>query len=823
MLRIFTLGCVLVAFSNSLFASSPNLNDISPVGAQRGTEVVVNFLGARIGAVQEVMAYTPGITVKKTEVVNDNHLRVTLAIAADCRLGEHLFRIRTAGGLSEARTFWVGALPFVEEKEPNSEFGTPQLVPLNVTVHGTITGEDVDYYQVECKKGQRLSAEIEGMRLGRGFWDPYIAILNDKRFELATSDDSTLTGQDGRCGIAVPADGKYTVMLREASYGGGTAYRLHLGTFPLPTAVVPAGGKPGEEIEFRFLGDPLGELKQKIKLPPVADENFRLQANTADGTAPTGFKCRVIDLPNFMDTPTSAQVSGAGAGTAPCAFNGLIGQRGEVKHFKFAAKKGQTFDIQCHARRLGSKLDPVIHISDNNAGQYGTYRLGSDDAIGPDSSMRFAVPEDKEYILWIHDHLKGGGPDYFFRLEVTAVAATTVLGIPKVDGNNVSNQDRQAVAIPKGGRFATLVSVQRGDWGGPSNFIWAGLPPGVTAAADVIDAGLGFVPVVFEAKPDAANAGAFVPLAVAPVDGNVKPKNTTSLDVNFNIGVNNTTFHRNFTDRIAVAVTDPLPFSIEAVEPKAAIPQNGSINIKVIVKRTAPFKAAITIYPLFTPPGTGITGSAVIPEGQSEVLVSANAAPNCAIRSWKTAFLAVTDVGKGPVWTSTQLFALGVQAPMVAFAQERASVEQGQPTAIFGKLAVATPFVGDAAVNVIGLPVKVIATASKITKDTKELNIPLTTDKASPAGKHGVYCQVVVNHNGETLYHNVGGGELRIDVPLPPKPTAAATPVQAATPLPATAVKPPEKRLTKLEQLRLEQDAREKAAATPAKPPEAKK
>ena len=50
-------------------------------------------------------------------------------------------------------------------------------------------------------------------------------------------------------------------------------------------------------------------------------------------------------------------------------------------------------------------------------------------------------------------------------------------------------------------------------------------------------------------------------------------------------------FHRHFTDRIAVAVTDAAPYSIEVVEPKAAVPQNGSINLKVVAKRAAGFTA----------------------------------------------------------------------------------------------------------------------------------------------------------------------------------------------------------------------------------------
>jgi len=61
--------------------------------------------------------------------------------------------------------------------------------------------------------------------------------------------------------------------------------------------------------------------------------------------------------------------------------------------------------------------------------------------------------------------------------------------------------------------------------------------------------------------------------------------------------------------------------------------------------------------------------------------------------------------------------------------------------------------------------------------------------------------------------HNVGSSELRIDVPLPPKQNEAPK-----APAPAVAAKKPEppklaaqKRLTRLEQLRLEQEEREKA------------
>src|SRR5262249_47989741 len=186
----------LFLLSSAVSAATPSLGSVSPRGGQRGKEVVFSFNGGRLSDAQEVLFYSPGFRVSKLEVVNDGQVKATVKIAEDCLPGEHPVRLRTKSGISELRTIWVGALPAIAEKEPNSEFDKPQKIPLNVTVEGVVDTEDVDYYAVELKKGQRLSVEIEAMRLGVTFFDPYIAILDSKRFELATSDDSPLNKQD---------------------------------------------------------------------------------------------------------------------------------------------------------------------------------------------------------------------------------------------------------------------------------------------------------------------------------------------------------------------------------------------------------------------------------------------------------------------------------------------------------------------------------------------------------------------------------------------------------------------------------------------------
>ena len=51
------------------------------------------------------------------------------------------------------------ALKEMSETEPNNDFAAPQAIPMNVTVTGVADNEDVDYFVVDAKKGQRITAE----------------------------------------------------------------------------------------------------------------------------------------------------------------------------------------------------------------------------------------------------------------------------------------------------------------------------------------------------------------------------------------------------------------------------------------------------------------------------------------------------------------------------------------------------------------------------------------------------------------------------------------------------------------------------------------
>lgn len=792
-----------------LFAASPSIGAPSPRGLQRGAESVLIIGGGNLADAQEVLFLTPGFTVSKLEVVNAGQVKANLKIAPDAALGEHVFRVRTATGISNMHTFWVGALPIVDEKEPNNDFPTPQKIAMNTTVHGSIGGEDVDYFSVDAKKGQRISVEVEAMRLASGFFDPYVAILDTKRFELAQSDDTTLFKQDGCLSIVAPEDGTYIVQIRESSYGGGSAYRLHIGTFPRPSAVIPSGGKLGEEIELTFLGDASGPIKQKVKLPAtMPDGQFAVHCQDANGISPSGLPFRLSpDAKSVVEVEPNDNHAQASKGDLPCAFHGIIGKPGDIDFFKFTAKKGQVFDVECQARRLGSPLDPIMYIYPLNGGAM----TGNDDSRGPDSFFRITIPNDGEYALSVTDHLKKGGPTYTYRIELNPVQPRIDLTIPRVA---LYSQERQAMAVPRGNRFATLVSASRVDVGGDLNITAEGLPAKTTFATETMTAGMTVVPIVLEAAPDAPIAGTLGTFNAKPVDPKVNVPSVFSLLADFTIAAPGQSLYCSTLGyKTGFAVTQESPFKISIVEPKVPLVHNGSMQLKIVAERKPDFKAAITIVPLYNPPGVGSASSVVIPEGQNEVLFPMNANGGAPVRKWKYVVMGSAPTATGPVWVSSQLATIEIAPPYMGLTFERGAVEQGKETQIFVKIANTKPFAGNARINLIGLPAKVTTAAELvINKDTKEIPFPIKTEPTAPAGIHrNLFCQIIVMENGEPVVHNIGATELRIDVPLPPKKDQ---PMVVAAPMPMPKVDPamPPKRLSRLEQLRLEQEEREKAA-----------
>ena len=797
-------------------ASSPGLSIITPRSVPRAQEVEMTFHGSRLADAQEILFYDSGFEVIELKP-EDGKVTAKVKVAADCRLGEHVAHVRTASGISEYHTFHVGALPLASEAEPNSEFEAPQAIAMNTTVQGVVENEDVDYYVVEAKQGERISAEVLGMRLSDTMFDPYVAIMDSKRFELSSADDSPLALQDCVASVVAPEDGKYTIAVRESSYGGngGCRYILHVGNFPRPLATFPAGGKIGEETEVTFLGVPGGDVVQKVTLPTEPNKDFGICLETAEGIAPTPNPFRLFPHANAFEVEPNNAVAEASPVELPLAFNGIIAEEGDIDFYKFSAKKGETYEIECFARRVRSPLDSVMAVYDIN----GKTLASDDDARKPDSYFRFTFPEDGEYVLGVYDHLRRGGPDFVYRVEFSPVEKSVTLGIPRVARYS---QSRQQIYVARGNKFGTVFSAARQNFSGELVLDPQGLPGGITMHAEAMPDNQNTMPVVFEAAADAPIGGALIDFRIKHSDPATGISGGFENRADYVIADPGQSLY-SWKDvyKLAVVIVEELPYTLEIVQPQVPLVKGGSMQLKIVAHRKEGFTAPINVIVPYLPPGVGGTSSVTIPEGQNEVLYPLNANGNAGIKTWRIFALGSADVN-GTAWVSSQLANLEVAEPFINFAMERAAVEQGKETEIFCKITHGKPFEGEAQVTLLGLPAKVTAPESTIKAGQEELVFKLTTDATSPEGTHkNIFCRVIITQNNEPILHNVGGTELRVDKPLPPPKEAAPMPMPTPPAEVAKKEEPkpepmPEKRLTRLEKLRLEAAERAKAAAAAA-------
>ncbi len=769
------------AFANSNAAvapSTPQLTRILPRGIERGGEYVLQFRGERLEKAEEVFLYDPDgkITVVEVKPVDAKRVDVTINVAQDCRLGEHIAQIRTRDGISEFRSFYVGAMKEVQEKpEPNSSLETAQEIELDCTINGVITNEDIDYFRFTGKKGERVSVEVEAVRLGYMF-DPAIALLDSERFEIAVSDDTPLTKQDAWFSVILPEDGDYYITIREASFRGNgeCRYRLHVGRFARPTAVIPAGGKPGETLTLKFAEQLVGAepkinwIEKEVTLPEQAGFRGGIFYEDEWGICPSPVPFRLSNLENvfetegnntFPDSPVIDLTGSAGVAMG-VAINGIVNETGPLDFFRFKAKQGQVFTFTCCGRSIGSNIDSVINIY--NASQQAL--AGNDDSRGLDATLRFQVPADGEYFVSVRDHMNRQREDFVYRLEIAPVSPSLSIGIQR---NDRYSQNRQTIAVPQGNRFAVLVNASRSEFGGPIELIHENLLSGLTLHAVPMAANLNLMPVVFEADADAPLGGQLVDFRARHTDPSTNILGRFSNLADFVLGEpNNALYYSSTVDRLAMAVIEPLPFKLEIVQPKVPLIRNGSLHVQVIAHRDEGFDQPIRIFFPFLSPGVGTTSQQVIPEGQTSFTYPLNANTNAQLGPWPMYVIGSSDVN-GPAWASSQLAELTIAEPFVKTDFERASVELGQTTKLYGKVEHLVPFEEEAIAEVIAVPANVeVQSPIAFDKETSELSFEVKTNEASPPGKHTLYCQITIVRDGEPMTFRTSDIQLLINKPV---------------------------------------------------------
>lgn len=795
MKRIAWLAAAIVLEAVCVWGAPPSVEAVAPGAGQRGSEFKLHLIGSRLSNPRGVLLYSPGVECTRLEAKNDNEVVLTLKADANCRLGEYAFRLWTARGASELRTFRVTPFPLVIEEEPNDDLARPQEVSLNVTVAGVVESAGFDHYAVVLKQGQRLAAEVEGVRLGSDVVDTVLTVFGPDGRELVSNDDNPLFRQDPFVTLVAPTDGRYIVQVRDTSYGGGDAarYLLHLGTFARPSAIFPAGGPAGSEIEISLLGDASGDHKQTLKLPELGHP-FALYPSDGSGPpAPTPNPFRVSPFPNSVevepnDEPASLRDESV---SWPIALNGVIDKPGDIDHFRFRAAEGHVITVEAFAVRVGSPLDPIVAVLHPN----GELLASNDDDETHDSRLTVRIPADGDYFIRISDKRRQGGARYHYRVELSRPSTgLTVFLAPPVR----KTQDRTVIAVPRGNRILAHLGVRRDGVSGQVRITPNDLPRGVTMSPAVVPDSDYLCPVVFEAAADAPLDARLVDLtAYCEVTGGHVTGGFRQV-IPVVRGPGDTSLHEVTVDRLVVVVVEEVPYEVSIEKPEAPLSADGALELNVTVRRSSDFADPLELHFPALPPGVTCPATILLPPDKDKVTVTLTASPHAEPGGWwlvaearvarstrSTRDRDSMTVGAGggnidvPRARPSRSRLQNAELPAVASAGVEIQVvsaaisghiapavgEQGKSIHVICTLDKPTTAMFTATLE--GLPPRAKAERVSVAPGTQRIVVPVHLDATTPRGVvETLVCELSGEVNGQKVLYRVGrGGNLRIEAP----------------------------------------------------------
>ena len=174
-------------------------------------------------------------------------------------------------------------------------------------------------------------------------------------------------------------------------------------------------------------------------------------------------------------------------------------------------------------------------------------------------------------------------------------------------------------------------------------------------SAAPMDKSVDTIPMIFEAKSDAASGAKFCTINVKPTE---PPKElVVSSAVGNEIDIaeigNQRSYYSVTEQRLAIAVTEEIPITINLTQPKLPILRNGSMNLKVTAERRNDYKGAIASTFSIARPELAIR-TVQIPEGQNEGTITISANGNAPLQKWNICVVGSADFGKGAVWMIIQ-------------------------------------------------------------------------------------------------------------------------------------------------------------------------
>jgi len=358
---------------------------------------------------------------------------VKLDVAKDALPGPRDLRLLIPAGATNPLPFCVGRL--AESVKGDEVLGktieTAKKVTQPVVLNGQLLPGQVDHYAFEAKKDSHLVIAVQGRDLipyladaVPGWFQPVVSLYDSKGREVAYAYDFRYSPDPILC-FKPPKDDTYLLEIKDALYRGREdfVYRVTIGEIPFVTGIYPMGCRTGSSATAAITGWNL--KRSQVILDPGQTEGIHPLPELSNGLV-------VGDVPFASDAisetderepnndPQHARPMGL-----PVIVNGRIDPPGDVDVFAVPCGAGAKLVAEINARRLGSPLDSYLKITDGAGRQVAFNDDWEDKAAGllthkADSYILFTATTAGMYYVHVGDSQHKGGPDYTYRLRLSA-------------------------------------------------------------------------------------------------------------------------------------------------------------------------------------------------------------------------------------------------------------------------------------------------------------------------------------------------------------------------------------------------------------------
>ena len=593
----------LIAFTAERTEAQAFIEQIHPGVVKRGATTRIHLVGTELLTPVDIWTSLPTDLVDQVgmEADDQGNIFIDLEVSENAPLGLYGMRLATDDGLSNVHLFSIDDLETVLEEEyvspkehNNGKLELAQPIAYPATVAGAIKPTDVDYYSIEVTKGETLSFEVVGNRLGKAL-DPVVTILDEKGKFVVSRDNDVGLLFDLRFEHTFEKAGKYFLRLHDSRYVGSQhwSYSFRIGKFPIARVAIPSAVQPGASTKLGF--PQVADSQAELALPADCDRSTVFFDFKREGDdASTWLPISVNNNKNQLELEPNDKQESAVVVTLETNIHGSFKDDQDWDWYSLELQKGITVDLKVETRNIGSPADVELTIYDPK----GDVVKRVDDVGFEDAITSFTSPEEGTYYFKLREVVQHGGEAFAYRLEInalkTAIKATSGIG---------------RIAVPIGTWQPLPIDIDRSRVAGDLTVQLLGVPEGFRLESNIIPADVTkWVGRLY--IDDGVNTGVYAMHVNVQqiIEGEVKAEsyaNTQPLvdriptgrgphGEPFELREDQRRLPASLKDQIAVLVTPPIPFDFKVNTPDVLLARYQHVEFKFDVMFDEGFQQPVT-------------------------------------------------------------------------------------------------------------------------------------------------------------------------------------------------------------------------------------